>query len=370
MKSSTLRAVAAWLIFFFMIAIFGATLTIGIIVVNKDREKNSTETTATTTVETITDIVEATIEVERASTTDATTEEIKVTQSDVSKYNVEKILNNRRVVKPKEKYKTEYPDDNFYAIQTKDDIVDKYIIKYAHNDLSIYWTAEKLVKTEPMYLAVDNSLYLIPNYETEEGREEVEKGAPVERVAVSDNGWDIVKYDTVLYFVWYADLSYVKPAEEVAKIQVEEVPMPAATTTETPVTTEVIVETTIENNTTAEVPVETTEVLTEEAVTEAPASTAAYNPWDLYVNPRAFNGYTWTWYTEVLLPGEGLPIPGRYTDGDGFVCDENGYIVLAAHLSQVARGTIMDTPFGRLGKVYDTGCNYNVIDVYTNWQPY
>ena len=50
MKSSTLRAVAAWLIFFFMIAIFGAALTIGIIVVNEDREKNSTETTATTTV--------------------------------------------------------------------------------------------------------------------------------------------------------------------------------------------------------------------------------------------------------------------------------------------------------------------------------
>lgn len=364
MKSSTLRAVAAWLIFFLMIAIFSVALVTGIIIANKDREKNSTETTATTTVETTTDIVEATIEVEKASTTDATTEEIKITQSDVSKYNAEKILNNRRIAEPKEEYKTKYPDDNFYAIQTKDDIVDKYIIKYAHSDLNIYWTAEKLVKTEPMYLTIDNSLYLIPNYEAEEGREKVEKGAPVERVAVSDNGWDIVKYDTVLYFVWYADLSYTKPAEKVVEVQVEGAPAPAvaeATITEAPATTEVIVETTIENNTTAEVPVETTEAL---------ASTAAYNPWDLYVNPISYSGYHWTWYTEVLLPGEGLPIPGRYTDGDGFVCDENGYIVLAAHLSQVARGTIMDTPFGRLGKVYDTGCNYNVIDVYTNWQPY
>ena len=50
-----------------------------------------------------------------------------------------------------------------------------------------------------------------------------------------------------------------------------------------------------------------------------------------------------------------------------YVCDGDGYIVLAADLSMLPRYSIVDTPFGREGKVYDTGCAYGVLDVYVRW---
>lgn len=70
-----------------------------------------------------------------------------------------------------------------------------------------------------------------------------------------------------------------------------------------------------------------------------------------------------TYYSESVLPGGGLNIPGR-THADGFVVDGNGYIVLAGSASQKERGLIVPTPFGRLGKVYDE-CDNASFDVYT-----
>ena len=72
--------------------------------------------------------------------------------------------------------------------------------------------------------------------------------------------------------------------------------------------------------------------------------------------------YRWTYYSESVLPGEGLNIPGRYTDETGFVCDGNGYICLAS--SDLGYGTIVSTPFGRMGCVYDSGCPSGTLDVY------
>lgn len=123
--------------------------------------------------------------------------------------------------------------------------------------------------------------------------------------------------------------------------------------------------------------VDTTPVLDEETPTEvlAPESTAdsnvdysgaAYTPNDLYYNGRInYGNYQYTWYSERVLPGYGLAIEGRHTDADGFVCDGDGYICVAA--SSLSKGTIVDTPFGRQGKVYDSGCAWNVIDCYVNW---
>ena len=81
----------------------------------------------------------------------------------------------------------------------------------------------------------------------------------------------------------------------------------------------------------------------------------------------SWGGYNWTYYSELILPGNGLNIPGRHTTKDGYVCDGDGYIVLAADLSMLPRYSIVDTPFGREGKVYDTGCAYRVLDVYVRW---
>lgn len=72
--------------------------------------------------------------------------------------------------------------------------------------------------------------------------------------------------------------------------------------------------------------------------------------------------YRWTYYSESVLPGGGLNIPGRYTDETGFVCDGNGYICLAS--SDLGYGTIVSTPFGRMGCVYDSGCPSGTLDVY------
>lgn len=78
-----------------------------------------------------------------------------------------------------------------------------------------------------------------------------------------------------------------------------------------------------------------------------------------------WGGWTWTYYSEQILPGEGLDIPGRWTDSDGYVCDGDGYVCLAS--TSVDRYSIVETPFGRTGKVYDSGCAYGVMDVYVNW---
>jgi len=112
---------------------------------------------------------------------------------------------------------------------------------------------------------------------------------------------------------------------------------------------------------------DTTPVIDEQLEPElCEAVVADYAPYDLYNQGRLYwGGYQYTWYSEGVLPGYGLEIEGRYTDADGFVCDGEGYICVAA--SSLNKGTIVDTPFGREGKVYDCGCDYGVIDVYTNW---
>lgn len=78
-----------------------------------------------------------------------------------------------------------------------------------------------------------------------------------------------------------------------------------------------------------------------------------------------YNNWRWTYYSEKVLPGPGLKIPGRHNDENGYVCDENNYICLAS--STLSKGTVVNTPFGKQGKVYDSGCAADTLDVYVNW---
>ena len=78
-----------------------------------------------------------------------------------------------------------------------------------------------------------------------------------------------------------------------------------------------------------------------------------------------WGAWRWTWYSERVLPGSGLHIPGRHTDGSGYVRDGDGYLCLAS--DNLARGTVIDTPFGGAGRVYDTGAGSGTIDVYVGW---
>lgn len=73
--------------------------------------------------------------------------------------------------------------------------------------------------------------------------------------------------------------------------------------------------------------------------------------------------WTYTWYSQRVLPGGGLSIPGRHVDEDGFVRDESGNLCIAAR--DLDKGTEVDTPFGK-AVVYDYCPNGN-LDVYTDW---
>lgn len=91
-----------------------------------------------------------------------------------------------------------------------------------------------------------------------------------------------------------------------------------------------------------------------------------YSPYDLQtMGVISWGGYRYTYYSENVLPGYGLQIEGRHTDEYGFVCDGEGYICVAS--SSLPWGTVVDTPFGRAGKVYDSCGAWDVIDVYVNW---
>ena len=81
---------------------------------------------------------------------------------------------------------------------------------------------------------------------------------------------------------------------------------------------------------------------------------------------KYYNGHRETWYSQKVLPGSGLKIPGRHVADDGTIRDGDGYIVVASDLSYLSRGSVVMTSLGP-GKVYDTGCAYGTIDIYVNW---
>ena len=79
-----------------------------------------------------------------------------------------------------------------------------------------------------------------------------------------------------------------------------------------------------------------------------------------------YNGHKETYYSEKVLPGSGLKIPGRHVADDGTIRDEDGYICVAADWSYMPKGSILVTSLGP-AKVYDTGCSYGTIDIYVSW---
>lgn len=81
-----------------------------------------------------------------------------------------------------------------------------------------------------------------------------------------------------------------------------------------------------------------------------------------------WGGCSFTWYSQKKLPGRGLNIPGRHVDKQGFVCDRDGYIVVASTRAMRKKRTVVPTPFGKYGKCYDCGAGSSRWrDVYVNW---
>lgn len=77
-----------------------------------------------------------------------------------------------------------------------------------------------------------------------------------------------------------------------------------------------------------------------------------------------YNGVRESYYSQKVLPGGGLSIPGRHVASDGTIRDADGYIVVAS--DNQAKGSTGQSSLGAY-KVYDTGVGHSGIDVYTNW---
>lgn len=78
-----------------------------------------------------------------------------------------------------------------------------------------------------------------------------------------------------------------------------------------------------------------------------------------------YGDYTYTWYSQRVLPGGGLNIPGRHLNKYGLVVDENEYVVIAS--DDLPHGTVVDTPVGIQGIVYDEGSGNGNLDIYCDW---
>ena len=80
-----------------------------------------------------------------------------------------------------------------------------------------------------------------------------------------------------------------------------------------------------------------------------------------------FNNHQETYYSEKVLPGGGLDIPGRHVAQDGTIRDAEGYICIAANANYLPKGATTMTSLGP-AKVYDTAAaEVGVIDIYVSW---
>ena len=81
-----------------------------------------------------------------------------------------------------------------------------------------------------------------------------------------------------------------------------------------------------------------------------------------------YNGHKETWYS-IHEPGQtstAVRIPGKHVAKDGTIRDEEGYICVAANQGFMRIYSTLMTTLGP-AKVYDTGCSYGTIDIYTTW---
>ena len=224
-------------------------------------------------------------------------------------------------------------DENFQTSYNYDEVTiedqdESFLIEYEEE---ILFESKKV--SETVYVTASGlNVRTVPTTESQRWNI-IYKNTEITRVGYSDCGWDIIEIGEDKFFVWGEYLTMEKP-EEIIEL----------------------------------------EVLEKEEIPEYESydNESTYNVKDLY-SPSEFQvlgvlywrGWRWTWYSERVLPGGGLNIPGRYTDSLGYVRDENGYLCLAS--SVLDKGTIVETPLGSLGKVYDSGCPADVIDVYVGW---
>lgn len=71
--------------------------------------------------------------------------------------------------------------------------------------------------------------------------------------------------------------------------------------------------------------------------------------------PVYWHNRKYTYYTSRLCPIWLLPAPGLHLDKNGMWCDKWDYIVLGSSVTNKINRKVIATPFGKYGRVYDTG---------------
>ena len=108
----------------------------------------------------------------------------------------------------------------------------------------------------------------------------------------------------------------------------------------------------------------TPEYIPEESPYEEP--TPAYMPESYGLTPESgvnyFGDRTETYYSSNVLYH--YKTPEWTADENGVYRDQEGFVVVAA--SDIPYGSEIDTSFGP-GKVYDTGSDPGITDIYVNW---
>lgn len=80
---------------------------------------------------------------------------------------------------------------------------------------------------------------------------------------------------------------------------------------------------------------------------------------------KYFQDHKETYYSQKVLPGNGLKIPGRHVADDGTIRDKDGYIVVSCNY--IKYGSKIMTSLGP-AKRYDCGdMTGKWIDIYVNW---
>lgn len=178
-------------------------------------------------------------------------------------------------------------------------------------------------KEEIKYVNAEDGLNLrhFPNTKYDNVVKTLPHGTKVKTIG-EKNGWAVISENNKIYFCWNEYLSNDKPREQQIK---------------------------------AERSIEVEQQI------EVEYTSAEF----LYHGVVNWGGWRWTWYSQNVLPGGALDIPGRHADENGYICDENGFICLAS--GSLEKGTVVETPFGKKGKVYDCGCAADTLDVYTNF---
>ena len=106
-------------------------------------------------------------------------------------------------------YQTCYNSDLFVTTEETEDVYEVYSFALGDNNNKLEWTATK-TDAETAYTSRNVFARKTPN--TEDKTELcLPAGTEIERVAISPNGWDIIKYEDQLYFMWYEYITDEQP---------------------------------------------------------------------------------------------------------------------------------------------------------------